>query len=58
MDYLILRDHLRRNDADRDLYEQTKRGLLEQDWPDTNTYADAKTDIIDQIRARAHAAQA
>jgi len=52
-DYLLLRDHLRATPADRDLYERTKRALLEQDWPDMNAYADAKTDVITEIKERA-----
>ena len=54
-DYLLLRDHLRTSPADRDLYERTKRALIEQDWPDMNAYADAKTDVIAEIKARARA---
>lgn len=53
IDYLLLRDHLRRDEADRALYEQTKRSLVDQDWADMNAYADAKTDVITQIKNRA-----
>ena len=52
-DYLLLRDHLRHNEADRDLYERTKRSLAAMDWPDMNAYADAKTDVITKIKNRA-----
>lgn len=52
-DYLLLRDHLRQDSADRALYEQTKRELVRQDWPDMNAYADAKTELITQIKDRA-----
>lgn len=52
-DYLLLRDRLRSTPADRDLYERTKRALLERDWPDMNAYADAKTDVIAEIKERA-----
>ena len=45
----VLRDHLRANAADRDLYERTKRELIAQDWPDMNAYADAKTEVIEAI---------
>lgn len=55
-DYLLLRDHLRTTPADRDLYERTKRALIEQDWADMNAYADAKTDVITEIKERARAA--
>jgi GrpB-like predicted nucleotidyltransferase (UPF0157 family) len=52
-DYLLLRDHLRVDRADRRLYEATKRELLEQDWADMNAYADAKTAVIEEIKQRA-----
>ncbi len=52
-DYLLLRDHLRRNAADRHLYERTKRSLATMEWPDMNAYADAKTDVITEIKNRA-----
>ena len=56
-EYLLLRDHLRRDAEDRALYEGTKRALLSERWDDTNAYADAKTDVIDAIKARARAAR-
>ena len=52
-DYLLLRDHLRHNEADRDLYEWTKRSLVAMEWPDMNAYAEAKTDVITEIKDRA-----
>lgn len=52
-DYLLLRDHLRADGADRVLYESTKRALLQRQWEDMNDYADAKTDIISAIKTRA-----
>ncbi|UWX98611.1 GrpB family protein [Arthrobacter zhaoxinii] len=55
-EYLLLRDHLRRNVEDRVLYERTKRNLLEKQWDDMNDYADAKTEVILEIKARARAA--
>jgi GrpB-like predicted nucleotidyltransferase (UPF0157 family) len=57
-DYLLLRDHLRADAADRALYESTKRALLERRWDDTNAYAAAKTAVIRQIKVRARARQA
>lgn len=51
--YLEFRDHLRRHAADRQLYEKTKIELVKQDWLDMNAYADAKTEVIAEIRARA-----
>ena len=56
-EYLLLRDHLRSDAADRTLYETTKRGLLGKRWDDMNDYADAKTDVILAIKARARAAR-
>lgn len=50
---LRFRDHLRANPADRALYEQTKRELAARHWAYIQNYADAKTDVIDQIMARA-----
>ncbi|SEC90482.1 GrpB domain, predicted nucleotidyltransferase, UPF0157 family [Nocardioides exalbidus] len=55
-DYLLFRDRLRTDDADRALYERTKRALLEQDWADMNAYADAKTEVVTAIKERARAA--
>ena len=56
-DYLSFRDWLRGSAADRDLYAATKRDLARQDWSDMNAYADAKSDVIRAILARARAAQ-
>jgi GrpB-like predicted nucleotidyltransferase (UPF0157 family) len=57
-DYLLLRDRLRTDEADRDLYERTKRALLEREWADMNAYADAKTEVVEAIKARARASRA
>lgn len=54
-DYLLLRDHLRSDAGDRALYESTKQALMTGRWDDTNAYADAKTDVIVAIKARARA---
>jgi len=48
---LIFRDRLRRNSQDRKRYEQVKRQLATQDWPDMNAYAKAKTQVIEDIIA-------
>lgn len=56
-DYLLFRDRLRADAADRDLYERTKRELVSREWPDTNAYADAKTDVVEAIKARARRAK-
>jgi GrpB-like predicted nucleotidyltransferase (UPF0157 family) len=52
-DYLLLRDHLRVDQTDRYLYESTKRDLMTREWADMNAYADAKTGVIEGIKARA-----
>ncbi len=47
------RDWLRTHDADRLLYERTKRELLSRDWQYVQNYADAKTEVVEAIIARA-----
>jgi GrpB-like predicted nucleotidyltransferase (UPF0157 family) len=47
------RDHLRRHGADRDLYARTKRDLAARDWKYMQQYADAKTEVVGAIIARA-----
>ncbi len=49
--YLLFRNRLRENAADRQLYEATKRDLATRDWPDMNAYAAAKTAVIKKILA-------
>lgn len=56
-DYLLFRDRLRSDPADRALYERTKRSLVARDWPDMNAYADAKTEVVLAIKERARAAR-
>jgi GrpB-like predicted nucleotidyltransferase (UPF0157 family) len=55
--YLLLRDRLRADPADRDLYERTKRELMTRRWESMDAYADAKTEVIQGILARARAAR-
>lgn len=50
---LRFRDHLRKNDADRDLYLRTKRDLAQRNWKYTQHYADAKSQVVEEILARA-----
>jgi len=50
---LAFRDRLRANLEDRLLYESVKRKLAGEDWPDMNAYARAKTEVVEQIIARA-----
>ena len=53
---LTFRDRLRRNVNDRTRYEQTKRQLATLDWPDMNAYAQAKTEVIEDVIAASQAA--
>ena len=41
------------NQADRELYERTKRELAQRTWTYTQDYADAKTEVVEEIIARA-----
>jgi GrpB-like predicted nucleotidyltransferase (UPF0157 family) len=50
---LAFRDRLRADDDDRALYERTKRELAGRDWKYVQNYADAKTEVIEGIIARA-----
>lgn len=50
---LVLRDWLRTNQSDRELYAHTKRELAQKDWKYVQQYADAKTTVIEAIIARA-----
>jgi GrpB-like predicted nucleotidyltransferase (UPF0157 family) len=51
--HLLFRDWLRAHDDDRDLYEQTKRELAGRTWKYVQNYADAKTEVIEAILAKA-----
>ena len=55
---VAFRDWLRSNDDDRDLYERTKRDLASRDWQYVQHYADAKTEVVEAIMARALAPHA
>ena len=50
--YLVFRDWLRHDAADRALYERRKRELATRVWSDMNHYADAKSDVIVPIVER------
>ena len=47
------RDWLRTHDDDRELYERTKRDLVAREWKYVQNYADAKTEVVESIVARA-----
>ena len=55
--YLLLRDRLRENGEERNLYVRTKRELARRDWPSMQHYAEAKTEVIEGIIARAAGAR-
>ena len=58
MDRMILfRDWLRGHEADRTLYEHVKRELSGKDWKYVQNYADAKSAVVGEIMARAHASK-
>jgi GrpB-like predicted nucleotidyltransferase (UPF0157 family) len=50
---LAFRDWLRAHDDDRKRYEETKRQLAARIWKDIQDYADAKSEVIQNILARA-----
>jgi GrpB-like predicted nucleotidyltransferase (UPF0157 family) len=54
---LLFRDWLRSNEADRELYQKTKRELAQREWKYTQNYADAKTQVVREILARAESAR-
>jgi GrpB-like predicted nucleotidyltransferase (UPF0157 family) len=47
------RDWLRSHPEDRDLYERAKRDLVGREWTYVQNYADAKTEVVEGIMARA-----
>lgn len=49
---LGFRDHLRANETDRVLYERTKQDLASRTWKYTQHYADAKSDVVEDILGR------
>ena len=49
---LRFRDRLREHEADRELYERTKRWLAAKEWKYVQDYADAKTAVVEEILAR------
>jgi GrpB-like predicted nucleotidyltransferase (UPF0157 family) len=51
---LAFRDHLRRDDADRELYLRTKRELAARTWRYVQNYADAKSTVVAEIMTRAY----
>ena len=54
--YLLFRDRLGDDPAERAHYQRVKRELAERDWAYVQQYADAKTEVVEAIIARARAA--
>ncbi|MGH2465410.1 MAG: GrpB family protein [Candidatus Limnocylindrales bacterium] len=54
---LAFRDWLRSHDDDRQRYEATKRELAARKWAYIQNYADAKSEVVESIIAKAHAAR-
>jgi GrpB-like predicted nucleotidyltransferase (UPF0157 family) len=50
---LLLRDWLRTHDEDRELYARTKRELAAKEWKYVQNYADAKSEVVQEILERA-----
>lgn len=50
---ILFRDWLRNHPDDRLLYEQTKRDLATRTWKYVQNYAEAKTDVVQEILVRA-----
>ena len=53
--YLVFRDRLRDHPGDRAHYQRVKRELAGRDWTYVQEYADAKTEVVEEIIARARA---
>jgi HAD superfamily hydrolase (TIGR01509 family) len=53
--HLLFRDWLRHDKADRQAYQNLKESLAKQDWETMNHYADAKSDLIQEMTRHAEA---
>jgi GrpB-like predicted nucleotidyltransferase (UPF0157 family) len=53
---LLFRDWLRANAEDRELYASKKREVVQRKWRFVQNYSDAKSEVVQQILARARAA--
>lgn len=51
--HLVFREHLRSHPEDRFRYEALKRKLATEDWSDMNAYAQAKSELVEEILVRA-----
>lgn len=52
---ILFRDWLREHEDDRAIYERAKRELAAREWKYVQNYADAKSEIVREILARASA---
>ncbi|MCP2291479.1 GrpB family protein [Nocardia amikacinitolerans] len=50
---VAFRDRLRTHDDDRKYYEQVKRELAQRNWKFVQHYANAKSDVVEEILGRA-----
>jgi len=50
---LLFRDRLRANREERTIYEETKRRLAARSWTRVQDYADAKSEVVEEIIVRA-----
>jgi GrpB-like predicted nucleotidyltransferase (UPF0157 family)/protein-L-isoaspartate O-methyltransferase len=55
--YRLLRERMRAHPEERDLYAAKKRELAAKTWKYIQNYADAKTEVIEEILGRARAEQ-
>jgi GrpB-like predicted nucleotidyltransferase (UPF0157 family) len=51
--HLVFRDCLSDNADDRARYEAVKHELAARSWDDSNDYADAKNEVVNEIMSRA-----
>lgn len=51
--HVMFRNWLRTHPEDRLHYESVKRRLAQEDWPDMNAYANAKSEVVEDILTRA-----
>jgi GrpB-like predicted nucleotidyltransferase (UPF0157 family) len=52
---VVFRDWLRAHDDDRERYERAKRELATREWKYVQNYADAKSEVVQEILTRATA---
>ena len=55
---IVFRDHLRSNPDDLNRYAEVKRELAAREWESVQAYADAKSEVVEEIIERAMRSQA